>query len=195
VSTSTQIGVGTTLIWFFPPAALTSPFIRSIVSDNVLPCKAVDEQHVCDGEGFILAYSTTSRESFAETAQFRRQILQNKGRGNFSTVLVGNMALSTGARREWTVSNNATRPRTPHLLSRLPDWDVFHVVSRCSYETDINELTDYAEGRELAKHLGCIFMEISTKQPSSVDQAFDSVVRKIRKYDKVCLSRVDFKRD
>ena len=40
----------------------------------------------------------------------------------------------------------------------------------------------------------CIFMEKSTKQPSSVDQAFDSAVRKIRKYDKVCLSRVDFER-
>jgi hypothetical protein len=37
-------------------------------------------------------------------------------------------------------------------------------------------------------------METSTKQPSSIDQASDPVVREIRKYDKVCLSRVDFER-
>ena len=100
MSISTQIGVGTTLIRFFPPVALTSPLIRSIVSDNVLPCRAEGEQHVRDGEGSVLVYTITSRESFGETAKFRRQILQNKGRGDFSTVLVGNMASSTGARWE-----------------------------------------------------------------------------------------------
>jgi hypothetical protein len=90
------------------------------------------------------------------------------------------------------VSDNATRPRAPHLLSRLLDRGVFHTIARCPYETDINELIDYAEGRDLAKHLGCIFTETSTKQPGSVDQAFDPAVRKIRKYDKVCLLRVNF---
>jgi hypothetical protein len=57
----------------------------------------------------------------------------------------------------------------------------------------INGLICDAEGRDLAKHLGCIFMETSTKQSSSVDQAFYSAVREIRKYNKVCLSRVDFR--
>lgn len=41
------------------------------------------------------------------------------------------------------------------------------------------------EGRDLAKHLGCIFMETSAKQPINVDEAFYSVVREIRKYNKV----------
>lgn len=45
----------------------------------------------------------------------------------------------------------------------------------------------HAEGRDLAKHLGCIFMETSAKQPINVDEAFYSVVREIRKYNKVCL--------
>jgi len=45
----------------------------------------------------------------------------------------------------------------------------------------------HTEGRDLAKHLGCIFMETSAKQPINVDEAFYSVVREIRKYNKVCL--------
>lgn len=44
------------------------------------------------------------------------------------------------------------------------------------------------EGRDLAKHLGCIFMETSAKQPINVDEAFYSVVREIRKYNKVRVS-------
>ena len=43
----------------------------------------------------------------------------------------------------------------------------------------------WTEGRDLAKHLGCIFMETSAKQPINVDEAFYSVVREIRKYNKV----------
>ena len=57
----------------------------------------------------------------------------------------------------------------------------------------MNGLIDDAEGRDLAKYPGCMFMETSTKHPFSVDQAFYSAVREIRKYNKVCLSRVDFR--
>jgi hypothetical protein len=56
-----------------------------------------------------------------------------------------------------------------------------------------DELIDYAEGRDLAKRLGCAdFMEISAKHSTNVDEAFYSLVREIRKYDKVFPSRVDF---
>ena len=47
------------------------------------------------------------------------------------------------------------------------------------------------EGRDLAKHLGCRFIETSAKQRINVDEAFSNLVREIRKYNKarfVCFS-------
>ena len=52
-----------------------------------------------------------------------------------------------------------------------------------------------AEGRDLAKHLGCTnFMETSAERPINVDEAFYSLVREIRKSTKVRLSWVDVER-
>ena len=42
-----------------------------------------------------------------------------------------------------------------------------------------------AEGRDLAKHFGCRFIETSAKQRINVDEAFSNLVREIRKYNKV----------
>lgn len=42
-----------------------------------------------------------------------------------------------------------------------------------------------AEGRDLAKHFGCKFIETSAKQRINVDEAFTNLVREIRKYNKV----------
>ena len=50
------------------------------------------------------------------------------------------------------------------------------------------------EGRDLAKHFGCKFIETSAKQRINVDEAFSQLVREIRKYNKVRSSGV-FGRD
>ena len=42
-----------------------------------------------------------------------------------------------------------------------------------------------SEGRDLAKHFGCKFIETSAKQRINVDEAFSTLVREIRKYNKV----------
>jgi hypothetical protein len=42
------------------------------------------------------------------------------------------------------------------------------------------------EGRDLAKHFGCKFIETSAKQRINVDEAFSQLVREIRKYNRVC---------
>lgn len=46
-------------------------------------------------------------------------------------------------------------------------------------------LTSPTEGRDLAKHFGCKFIETSAKQRINVDEAFTNLVREIRKYNKV----------
>src|SRR6266404_2423686 len=51
-----------------------------------------------------------------------------------------------------------------------------------SRSTDLNY---HLEGRDLAKHFGCRFIETSAKQRINVDEAFSNLVREIRKYNKV----------
>jgi hypothetical protein len=40
------------------------------------------------------------------------------------------------------------------------------------------------EGRDLAKHFNCKFIETSAKQRINVDEAFSTLVREIRRYNK-----------
>jgi GTPase KRas protein len=46
-------------------------------------------------------------------------------------------------------------------------------------------LTFDAEGRDLAKHFNCKFIETSAKNRINVDEAFWELVREIRRHNKV----------
>lgn len=48
-----------------------------------------------------------------------------------------------------------------------------------------NRIVLRTEGKDLAKHFGCRFIETSAKQRINVDEAFGNLVREIRKYNKV----------
>ncbi|AEO60565.1 hypothetical protein MYCTH_2145069 [Thermothelomyces thermophilus ATCC 42464] len=51
---------------------------------------AMREQYMRTGEGFLLVYSITSRESFEEIRTFQQQILRVKDKDVFPMVVVGN---------------------------------------------------------------------------------------------------------
>ncbi|KAI9295012.1 ras-like protein [Neoconidiobolus thromboides FSU 785] len=51
---------------------------------------AMREQYMRNGEGFLLVYSITSRESYEEITTFHDQILRVKDRDTFPMVVVGN---------------------------------------------------------------------------------------------------------
>lgn len=51
---------------------------------------AMREQYMRTGEGFLLVYSITSRESFEEIRTFQQQILRVKDKDIFPMVVVGN---------------------------------------------------------------------------------------------------------
>jgi GTPase SAR1 family protein len=89
VSASAQSCVNTKPVQFFPPITITSLLPHFIVSDDVLSCRTLDGDSVRTGEGFIVAYSITSRESFKKTSQHRK-ILRIKSKDDFSMLLVGN---------------------------------------------------------------------------------------------------------
>ncbi|GBE88528.1 24 kDa Ras-like protein [Sparassis crispa] len=104
---------------------------------------AMREQYMRTGEGFLLVYSITSRNSFEEISTFHQQILRVKDQDSFPVIVVANK-------------------------------------SDLEYERQVG----MNEGRDLAKHFGCKFIETSAKQRINVDEAFHNLVREIRKYNK-----------
>lgn len=51
---------------------------------------AMREQYMRTGEGFLLVYSITSRQSFEEIITFQQQILRVKDKDSFPIIVVGN---------------------------------------------------------------------------------------------------------
>ncbi|KAI8899915.1 ras protein [Globomyces pollinis-pini] len=60
--------------------------------------RAMREQYMRDGEGFLLVYSVTSRASFEEVQSLHQQILRVKDRDNFPIILVANKCDLVGER-------------------------------------------------------------------------------------------------
>jgi GTPase KRas protein len=124
------------------------------------------EQYMRTGEGFLLVYSITSRNSFEEISTFHQQILRVKDKDSFPVIVVANKC---DLEFERQVGMNGTSIFISHKCGNTP------LISRL----------DNAEGRDLAKHFGCRFIETSAKQRINVDEAFSNLVREIRKYNKV----------
>jgi GTPase KRas protein len=120
------------------------------------------EQYMRTGEGFLLVYSITSRNSFEEISTFHQQILRVKDKDSFPVIVVANKC-DLEFERQVGMNGMSTRSLTS-------------VGIRLTYD---------AEGRDLAKHFGCRFIETSAKQRINVDEAFSNLVREIRKYNKV----------
>ncbi|KAJ7593472.1 ras-like protein [Mycena floridula] len=104
---------------------------------------AMREQYIRTGEGFLLVYSITSRNSFEEISTIHEQILRVKNQDSFPVIVVAN---------------------------------------KCDLEYERQVRMN--EGRDLAKHFGCKFIETSAKQRINVDEAFSNLVRGIRRYNK-----------
>lgn len=74
---------------------------------------AMREQYMRQGEGFLLIFSITSRQSLEELMMYRRHILRVKDRDYFPMLLVGNKCDLDGERE-------VTRAGTTPQLSALP---------------------------------------------------------------------------
>ncbi|KAJ7650707.1 ras-like protein [Roridomyces roridus] len=104
---------------------------------------AMREQYMRTGEGFLLVYSITSRDSFEEISTYHQQILRVKDVDSFPVIVVAN---------------------------------------KCDLEYE--RQVGMNEGRDLAKHFDCKFIETSAKQRINVDEAFSNLVREIRRFNK-----------
>ncbi|GAA6059723.1 hypothetical protein JCM10212_000251 [Sporobolomyces blumeae] len=104
---------------------------------------AMREQYMRTGEGFLLVYSITSRNSFEEIATFHQQILRVKDKDYFPVIVVANKS-----------------------------------------DLESERQVDKSEGEALARQFGCRFIETSAKARLNVDEAFQELVREIRRYNK-----------
>ncbi|KAJ7736815.1 ras family-domain-containing protein [Mycena metata] len=105
--------------------------------------EAMREQYMRTGEGFLLVYSVTSRDSFTEISTYHQQILRVKDQDAFPVIVVAN---------------------------------------KCDLEYE--RQVSMNEGRDLAKHFGCKHIETSAKLRINVDEAFNNLVREIRRFNK-----------
>jgi GTPase KRas protein len=86
---------------------------------------AMREQYMRTGEGFLLVYSITSRQSFEEITTFQQQILRVKDKDYFPMVVVGNKCDLEGD-REVSRSGKPLLSHTP-ATGRVP----FQFVTAC----------------------------------------------------------------
>jgi len=69
----------------------TSTSFLSLLDDDLFPAhSAMREQYMRTGEGFLLVYSITSRNSFEEISTFHQQILRVKDKDSFPVIVVAN---------------------------------------------------------------------------------------------------------
>lgn len=143
---------------------------------------AMREQYMRTGEGFLLVYSITSRQSFEEIVTFQQQILRVKDKDYFPIIVVGNKCDLESERQvstEGSSRNNSETSSHVHIMCTrhaIASWLVTSTI-----QGNANIIT---EGAALARSFGCKFIETSARTRINVDNAFYDIVREIRKYNK-----------
>lgn len=78
---------------------------------------AMREQYMRTGEGFLLVYSITSRQSFEEIVTFQQQILRVKDRDYFPIIVVGNKCDLEQERQVSTEGSSRNTPKRPSTFT------------------------------------------------------------------------------
>ncbi|KAF7331260.1 hypothetical protein MKEN_00003100 [Mycena kentingensis (nom. inval.)] len=117
--------------------------------------RALREQYMIHGEGFVIVFSLNDRSSFDEIPGFYEQILRVKDIDP----------------RDWDGANCNT-PSGPAILL---------VGSKC----DLGSRQVPSEiAHAMARRLGCSYIETSAKYSVNIDESFAAVVREIRRVNR-----------
>ncbi|KAH9029858.1 ras-like protein [Lactarius pseudohatsudake] len=127
---------------------------------------AMREQYMRHGEGFLLVYSITDRDSFDSISAYHQQILRVKDTESVPIVLVGNKCDLENERR---IDRNVAWVKRFLTSSARDDWN------------------GVVEGRFISEEIGCRFVETSAKLGFNVTSAFLDLVRRIRDRNKELL--------
>ncbi|RVX69681.1 Protein ras-2 [Exophiala mesophila] len=124
---------------------------------------ALRDQWIRDGEGFILVYSITSRNSFNRIRRFYQQVQRVKESSHPGS--------PTGASYLPAQMNGSPSYNGPVPVMLVGNKNDQH------HEREVSA----QEGQALAKELGCDFVEASAKNCINVEKAFFDVVRQLRR--------------
>jgi Ras-related protein Rap-2C len=97
--------------------------------------------YIKNGQGFVVVYSITSRQSFEDIKTMRDQILRVKNRSRVPLLLVGNKCDLT-SQREVTASDGAS-------LARI--WDAQFIETSAKSAKNVNELFI-----EIVREMNCV---------------------------------------
>jgi hypothetical protein len=98
-------------------------------SRYVPTCSAMREQYMRTGEGFLLVYSITSRNSFEEISTFYQQILRVRDKDSFSVVVVASKCDLQFERQ--VGMNGMYRPISANLLRPVGiDHSLIHFITQ-----------------------------------------------------------------
>lgn len=152
------------------------------------------EHYMLDGEGFLLVYSVTERDSFDLTATFHAQILRVKDTETVPIVLVGNKSDLEHGR---TVDMFGASFGLSLFVRRFFDFGLallcmhpirdYHILYVCVRAVILTP----TEGQLMAQELGCRFVETSAKLGTNVTKTFIDLVCDIRDRNRVGRSRTD----
>jgi hypothetical protein len=117
---------------------------------------AMREQYMRTGEGFLLVYSITSRQSFEEIVTFQQQILRVKDKDYFPIIVVGNKCDLESERQVSTeggsspacalrVRGGSSRRRARHVVATptlAPCPAHAHMFAACTFPCPNRSRTD-----------------------------------------------------
>merc|ERR1712076_352057 len=109
---------------------------------------AMREQYMRSGEGFLLVFSLTERQSFEEVYKFHKQVLRVKDRDEFPMLIVGNKADMDRQRQVSTADceDMAKQLKTPFIecsaKNRMNVDQAFHELVRLIRRFQVLERPD-----------------------------------------------------
>ncbi|KAI9354407.1 ras-like protein 3 [Pilaira anomala] len=150
-------------------SAMTIQYIKSQFTDEYDPTveDSYKKQCVVDGECALLDILDTAGQE--EYSAMREQYMRN-GEGFILVYSITSMQSFDEVRKLYD------------QIARVKDFDSFPVIligNKCDIEHDRQVSTN--DGKSLAKHYGCQFLETSAKQRIRIEDTFFGIVREIRR--------------
>ena len=141
-----------------------------------------------DGEGFLLVYSITERDSFKMIESYHQQILRVKDSEAVPIIVVGNKSDLEHERRVDIIGASHLTFSVIGLLLTGDTWRPAKTSISVYIKFTFTHPHVQTEGQYIAKKLGCRFVETSAKLGSNVTQTFMDCVCEIRDRNRVGIS-------
>ncbi|KAI3620276.1 hypothetical protein CBS9595_002243 [Malassezia furfur] len=142
---------------------------------------------------FVDEYDPTIEDSYRKQSVIDEEpalldVLDTAGQEEYSAMREQYMRTGEGFLLVYSITSRSSFEEVSTFYQqvlRVKDRDYFPVVmvaNKCDLEGERQVST--AEGYDVAKRFGCPFVETSAKQRVNVDEAFNDLVREIRRYNK-----------